>query len=452
MNDMSVLAPSAEVEEPPFWPTVGRSGWVPLNALVPNPDQPRKHFDDAELNALAESMKAENGGEQREIMTVALLSEMPWIPSGTYPLPARYMIASGGRRQLAAPIAGLTMLEIRPKRYKNKAAFMLDTWMLNNHRADLSDIENADYMAEMADEFGWTTQQQIAKGLNKSDSWVFNHSAFLKLSAKAREPFSPKIAKRWRPTIGLAVLLARVPHNVQDDLVERMPKVSEGSRVTTIQQIHWVVEQLIGTPYEMSRKTFDSAIMRRLVGYWLRQTRRRASELRATASFSQMFTNVKPGQAEEVIEDWRGTLQMMQRLLLEVEGLPRTQYVPGGKRPKKHKQKDKTKQKPVVVTPAASPLLPREVPSTLPAATSTRPSPRQEQPPPRRSFVAVELTQMVSCDEGPKGYLPRTVTWAQYLQLKKQGVLAYQKMRQTTPMFLQKWEQAHAEAEVRQPA
>lgn len=31
---------------------------IPIDLIVPDPDQPRKHFDEAELMALAENLKA----------------------------------------------------------------------------------------------------------------------------------------------------------------------------------------------------------------------------------------------------------------------------------------------------------------------------------------------------------------------------------------------------------
>src|SRR3989344_3049561 len=106
------------------WPTVGHPGRVPLWALVPTPKQPRLFFDDAELHALAETMKPENQGQQREILTVRELTEEELLQY----YPARYMIKSGERRWRAAALAGLEDVEKRGRAYASKKEEKLDTF------------------------------------------------------------------------------------------------------------------------------------------------------------------------------------------------------------------------------------------------------------------------------------------------------------------------------------
>ena len=127
------------------WPTVGHPGSVPLWTLVPTPKQPRQHFDDDELSALAETMKPHKRGQQREIMTVR---ELTREERGHYH-PSRYMIKSGERRWRAAALAGLGMLEIRVKEYTSVADEKLDAYMLNENRVGLSDIENAEAVSDI---------------------------------------------------------------------------------------------------------------------------------------------------------------------------------------------------------------------------------------------------------------------------------------------------------------
>src|SRR4029078_12970078 len=100
MDKMVALSPDFD------WPPGGRPGVVPLWALIPTPNQPRQYFDEDELKALAETMKPENGGQQREILTVRALDNEEQLQYD----PARYMIKSGERRFRAAHLANLSTI------------------------------------------------------------------------------------------------------------------------------------------------------------------------------------------------------------------------------------------------------------------------------------------------------------------------------------------------------
>lgn len=270
------------------WPTVGQSGRVPLWALIPSPDQPRKHFDEAELEALAKTMKKERGG-QRDVMTVTPLTagELEQY------VPARYKIVGGERRFKAAPKAGLTELEVRVKAYASDAHRRLDMFMLNENRVGLSDIENADYLEQLTRDFGWTTQEEITVALGKPTRWVFEHQALLRIAPRVRFLMSPDISKQERLKRHVGVFLSRLSFETQDDFAQRMPK---GDRVTATQQIRWMQDQLRETGEKLPTRRLLPSTIRRIMGYYADQVERRAGELIAYEELPNLFENASREQ------------------------------------------------------------------------------------------------------------------------------------------------------------
>ncbi|WP_133510055.1 ParB/RepB/Spo0J family partition protein [Candidatus Thiosymbion oneisti] len=72
---------------------------IPLSIIDPDPDQPRTHFDEGRLNALADSIKAQG------IIEPLIVSPHPDDPR-------RYLLAAGERRWRAAELAGLAEVPV----------------------------------------------------------------------------------------------------------------------------------------------------------------------------------------------------------------------------------------------------------------------------------------------------------------------------------------------------
>ena len=75
---------------------------VPVDQLMPDPGQPRRHFDETALAALAESIK------QQGMLQPLLVREDGALPDGR----SRYVIIAGGRRHRAAQLAGLDAVPV----------------------------------------------------------------------------------------------------------------------------------------------------------------------------------------------------------------------------------------------------------------------------------------------------------------------------------------------------
>ncbi|MBE6664649.1 MAG: ParB/RepB/Spo0J family partition protein [Ruminococcaceae bacterium] len=142
---------------------------VRINEVEPNTAQPRKAFDPAELEALAESI---NLYGVIQPITVRSIDGM-------------YQIVTGERRWRAARMAGLSEIPVIIITADDKKAAEL-ALVENIQRSDLNPIEEAMGFAALIDEYG-LTQEEAAKRIGKSRSAVTNSLRLLNLSESVRK-------------------------------------------------------------------------------------------------------------------------------------------------------------------------------------------------------------------------------------------------------------------------
>jgi ParB family chromosome partitioning protein len=127
--------------------------------ISPDPDQPRKHFDDAGLDELAASIKS------RGLLQPILLRR---VEGG----PTPFVIIAGERRWRAATRAGLH--EIPAVIRETDAGTTAELALIENlQRSDLNPIEEADAYARLRDVLG-RKPTEIADAVGKSRSHVAN--------------------------------------------------------------------------------------------------------------------------------------------------------------------------------------------------------------------------------------------------------------------------------------
>ena len=137
---------------------------LPLHKVEPNPDQPRRDFDEEELEALAESIS--NHG----VIQPLTVREMP---------NGYYQIIAGERRWRAARIAGLSEIPAVIIEADDKKTMEL-ALIENLQRQDLNPVEEAmGYHSLMAD-YG-LTQEETAAQVGKSRPAVANALRLLSL-------------------------------------------------------------------------------------------------------------------------------------------------------------------------------------------------------------------------------------------------------------------------------
>ena len=147
---------------------------LPLREIEPDPDQPRKRFDEDALNQLADSI-AENG----------LLQPIAVRPKR---LGTGYIIIAGERRWRAARLAGLDEVPVVIKDVTDEQAAAL-ALIENLQREDLDPIEVAEGCHQLIDRYG-LTQESAARRLGKSRSAVANSLRLLALPKDVRHKVS----------------------------------------------------------------------------------------------------------------------------------------------------------------------------------------------------------------------------------------------------------------------
>lgn len=150
---------------------------LPLREIEPDPEQPRKRFDDDALNQLADSI-TENG----------LLQPIAVRPKKVGP---GYIIIAGERRWRAARLAGLDEVPVIIKDVSDEQAAAL-ALIENLQREDLNPIEVAEGCHQLIEKYG-LTQETAAKKLGKSRSSVTNSLRLLALPQEVRHKVSEGI-------------------------------------------------------------------------------------------------------------------------------------------------------------------------------------------------------------------------------------------------------------------
>lgn len=144
---------------------------LPTGSLRPNPHNPRRTFSDTELDELAASLR------ERGII-------QPIVVRQTRGASGDYEIIAGERRWRAAQRAGLHEVPVVLIDATDAEALQLAI-IENVQRADLNALEEAQGYRALIDEFN-NSQEDIAKIVGKSRSYVANTLRLLKLSDKVK--------------------------------------------------------------------------------------------------------------------------------------------------------------------------------------------------------------------------------------------------------------------------
>lgn len=194
----------------------GRVVSVPIELLVPDPTQPRTHFDDTALEQLAAHIT------QRGIKT-------PLVVRGDY------VIEDGERRWRAAKLAGLTHVPCvlagvadseRPELQR-----AMDQVAQNHLREALNPMEWAKFFLRLRDQFGLTVEQipytLAAQGIAMSRPYVSNLMRLIQLPAWAQD----KIAEGKLSAAHGKVLLTAVASKQVMDVVHK--EIKKDTAITT---------------------------------------------------------------------------------------------------------------------------------------------------------------------------------------------------------------------------
>ena len=137
---------------------------IPINRIIPNPRQPRRHFDEQALRELSESIR------QHGVLQ----------PLSVQKSPNGYLLVAGERRLRAAGMAGLSRVPCILVRVSERDSALL-ALIENLQRCDLHFMEEAAAIARLISTFHMS-QEEAAKRLGRSQSAVANKLRLLRLS------------------------------------------------------------------------------------------------------------------------------------------------------------------------------------------------------------------------------------------------------------------------------
>lgn len=166
----ALMADVAETETVAAKGAAAAEQFVPIERIKPNPDQPRKRFEQENLDDLAASIR-EKGVIQPLIVRAK--------DDGTFE------IVAGERRWRASQMAKIHELPVIVREFTDVE--VLEVAIIENiQRADLNSVEEAAGYRQLMDKFGHT-QEKMAEALGKSRSHIANLLRLLNLPEPVQE-------------------------------------------------------------------------------------------------------------------------------------------------------------------------------------------------------------------------------------------------------------------------
>jgi ParB family transcriptional regulator, chromosome partitioning protein len=207
-NGQSEAAPLAPVPNGSYFAE------LPLEAISPNPRQPRTVFDEDAMNELVESIRE-----------VGMLQPIVVRPMGG----ARFELVMGERRWRAAQQAEL---ETIPAIVRETADHELlrDALLENLHRAQLNPLEEAAAYQQMLEDFG-CTQEELASRIKRSRPQISNTIRLLRLPPTVQRRIAAGVISAGHAR----ALLAIEDPSSQERLAQRV--VAEGLSVRAVEEL-----------------------------------------------------------------------------------------------------------------------------------------------------------------------------------------------------------------------
>lgn len=175
---------------------------IPLSAIYPSITNPRKRFNETDLQELAESIKQH--GVMQPILVRPINVEAVRVGAADYPI---YEIVAGERRYRASKLAGIETIPAIERELDDLETLQLQI-IENLQRSDLHPLEEAQgfkALLDNKDAKSWNADQ-LAEKVGKSRSYIYASLKLCELSTYAQDMFLD--GKFGRET---ALLIARIP-------------------------------------------------------------------------------------------------------------------------------------------------------------------------------------------------------------------------------------------------
>lgn len=208
---------------------------VPLVQISPNPDQPRKTFNQQELNDLAESIR------EKGVL-------VPIILRAVQNKPYLYEIVAGERRYRAAQLAGLSEIPALVKTLSDKNAMEI-ALIENVQRENLNPIEEAEGYKNLMEKCQYSLED-VSKLIGKSVSYIRNLMRINNLPDSVKNLIvEGKISPSHARTIAVSENPEQLAHDIINNKLsveETQKQVKNSNRSTTSRRI---VKNTLSTQY-----------------------------------------------------------------------------------------------------------------------------------------------------------------------------------------------------------
>ena len=221
--------PTAEQDE-----RVSDLRYIKLASIMPDPDQPRREFDDDALVELSKSIK-EHG----------VLQPIVVRPHGD-----GYMIVAGERRFRASKLAKLDRIPALVRTLSGQHRLELSL-IENIQRRDLNPLETATAYLKLRDQFNLTLDD-IGKRVGKTSAAIANTMRLLRLPGAVRD-----VVARGELSEGQARSLTSLP---EEEILRVVPRIiKEQWSARTIERYVSNYKKLHGTASTKGRKVVRSS-------------------------------------------------------------------------------------------------------------------------------------------------------------------------------------------------
>lgn len=207
-----------------------------IDSIVSNPHQPRKHFKEAEIQELAQSIS------RTGVLQPIIVREQG---------PNRYEIVAGERRWRAAQQANLHKIPVVIKKLDDAQAFTI-ALVENIQRSDLNPVEEADGYQLLMDQMQFT-QEKIAEMVGKSRPHIANTLRLNSLSKHIRALVAngdltaghAKALIGIENADGLAELMVKRQLNVRQ--AERLVRRIKRKDASTVEDLNKLADAIISS-------------------------------------------------------------------------------------------------------------------------------------------------------------------------------------------------------------
>lgn len=230
----SLIGNVQEATEPTEQELASALQQLPVDQIQRGEYQPRKHFDEAALNELAESIRA-----QGVVQPIVVRRE------GNH-----YELIAGERRWRAAQIAGLDSIPAVIKDIDSQAAAAI-ALIENIQREDLNPLEEAMALQRLIDEFE-LTHMQVAEAVGRSRVAVSNLLRLLELAEPVKE-----LVNKGLLSMGHARALLSLPKEDQPELARVVVH-----RGLSVRETEALVKKTLAPKPPVAKNTPDPDIQR----------------------------------------------------------------------------------------------------------------------------------------------------------------------------------------------